>query len=163
MVAAPRRLVRQKPPSSIFPAAMPKAKHDPTMVAEVRARAGDVCEYCQYPQMICRPTFHCDHCIPESAGGATELQNLAWSCPTCNGHKRAHSTGIDPLQGSEVLLFNPRRDRWDAHFRWSADGCRIDGQTPIGRATVERLRLNSDRWSGIRKIMAMLGMHPAIQ
>jgi hypothetical protein len=30
------------------------------------------------------------------------------------------------------------------HFRWSADGLRIIGLTPVGRATVVTLRLSDD-------------------
>jgi hypothetical protein len=37
-------------------------------------------------------------------------------------------------------LFNPRRHKWDRHFRWR--GPFLVGRTPIGRVTVGVLALN---------------------
>src|SRR5262249_53923431 len=50
--------------------------------------------------------------------------------------------GQDPATQAMVPLFNPRRQRWSRHFRWSADGLHRVGVTRVGRATVERLALN---------------------
>ena len=38
---------------------------------------------------------------------------------------------------------NPRKQRWSDHFRWIADGTKISGRTPSGRATVIALQLNN--------------------
>jgi hypothetical protein len=42
-----------------------------------------------------------------------------------------------------VRLFHPREDRWEEHFRVAAESGTIEGLTPIGRATVMRLGMNS--------------------
>nr|WP_245927645.1 hypothetical protein [Aphanothece hegewaldii] len=44
----------------------------------------------------------------------------------------------------EVSLFNPRQEKWSSHFIWTADGLKIIGLTPVGRATVQRLDLNDE-------------------
>lgn len=41
-------------------------------------------------------------------------------------------------------LFNPRLDRWEAHF-WIDSTGRIDGLTAIGRVTVYVLDMNAQR------------------
>ena len=41
-----------------------------------------------------------------------------------------------------VPLFNPRRHKWQRHFRW--DGPFLCGRTPIGRVTVAVLEINRD-------------------
>jgi hypothetical protein len=44
----------------------------------------------------------------------------------------------------DTSLFNPRTQAWSDHFQWSQDGAIIVGLTPVGRATVEALRLNNE-------------------
>ncbi len=132
-------------------------------VAAVRVRARNRCEYCQYPQIDCGATFHCDHCIPESQGGPTTFDNLGWSCPHCNGSKLAYTHDLDPTTKTAVRLFNPRGDSWDDHFAWSPDGARIIGLTPTGRATVRRLKINDPRWPRIRATLLAQGAHPMLK
>ncbi|SFU37475.1 HNH endonuclease signature motif containing protein [Methylobacterium sp. UNCCL125] len=56
----------------------------PELRAEVIARDGPVCRYCQrvtaYPQL--------DHVLPWSRGGATDAANLVVSCKSCNTAKK---------------------------------------------------------------------------
>jgi hypothetical protein len=59
-----------------------------------------------------------------------------------------------------VPLYNPREQRWDEHFSWSEDYLRITGLTPIGRATVEALRLNREGLVNMRRILYAVGEHP---
>jgi hypothetical protein len=40
-------------------------------------------------------------------------------------------------------LFNPRHDSWSAHFTWRSAA--LVGLTPIGRATVAVLAINTPR------------------
>jgi len=82
-----------------------------------------------------------DHVIAQKHGGATTAENLALSCTTCNNRKGTDLTSIDPADGSIALLFNPRREQWNEHFRLS--GSRIEGLTPTGRATIALLHLNA--------------------
>jgi hypothetical protein len=51
-----------------------------------------------------------------------------------------------------VPIFNPRRQSWEAHFRWSPDCRTIIGRTPVGRATVEALALNSLARQALRSL-----------
>ena len=79
--------------------------------------------------------------------------------PTCNGAKHTRIEGIDPTTGKHVALFNPRRNFWDDHFKWSVNGLRIVGKTPIGRATIRTLRINRRGVSVIRSMLIELGLH----
>ncbi|MGH2346063.1 MAG: HNH endonuclease [Chloroflexota bacterium] len=122
-------------------------------------RAQGRCEYCRTTQAIV-VEMEVDHIIPRSAGGASDLANLCLSCVGCNGFKLAYQTGIDPNTGEEAPLFHPRSHRWDEHFGWSADGTRILGMTPIGRATVARLRMNRAAMTDARRLWVQAGWHP---
>jgi hypothetical protein len=108
----------------------------------VRVRANRRCEYCHLPEALSGAAFHVEHIHPSSRGGSDEEWNLALSCARCNEKKGFRFEGCDPRTGKTVPFFHPRRDRWDCHFRWSLDGKRILGRTPVGRATVAALDLN---------------------
>ena len=132
----------------------------PDLRRRVRRRAKFRCEYCHYPQIACYAPFHCDHFLPKYRGGITHFGNLIFACPTCNGAKRLRRIdAADPTTGLRVPLFNPRIDVWDEHFRWSANGLKILGKTPIGRATVRTLRFNRRGVSVLRSMLLELGLH----
>jgi hypothetical protein len=59
-----------------------------------------------------------------------------------------------------VPLFNPRAQRWNDHFAWSADATRVEGSTPVGRATVIALRMNQPLIVTARGRWARVGLHP---
>ncbi len=102
-----------------------------------------------------------EHIIPSSRGGASEEANLWLSCPLCNRYKGDKVIAWDPLSGQEVALYNPRTQRWADHFRWSEDGIRIIGLTPIGRATVSALHLDDDPDALlVRSYWVLAGWHP---
>jgi hypothetical protein len=130
--------------------------------AEVRRlvlqRATGRCEYCGLSQEGQEATFHIDHIVPVAAGGQTTAENLALACVSCSLRKAARQTVIDPQTGEEVVLYNPRRERWSDHFRW--EGVRLVGQTAIGRATVAALDMNRPLILAIRQEEANLGRHP---
>lgn len=66
-----------------------------------------------------------------------------------------------PDDGQTVRLFNPRADLWAEHFRWSAAEWGIlEGLTPIGRATIDRLRMNAPGLVNTRRLLAALGVAP---
>jgi hypothetical protein len=111
----------------------------------VTLRADSRCEYCRAPEVITGVTFHVEHIIPRSRGGANHRRNYALACIACNSAKSDHLTGLDPKTGEEITLFDPRRDRWDRHFRFVPAALEIHGLTSKGRATVERLQLNHPR------------------
>ena len=124
----------------------------------VEARADGRCEYCRMHQSLQGATFHVEHVVPRSRGGYSQLDNLAWACPSCNLHKANRIESVDPVTGNQVLLFNPRSDNWEAHFSW--DGYRIVGQTSIGRATVAALDLNHPRRIQIRQAEELFALFP---
>jgi hypothetical protein len=109
---------------------------------DVARRAGHRCEYCRAPESFFSHRLSLDHIVPESCGGPTSLPNLALCCYACQQQKLAFQIGWDWATKAAVRLFNPRRQRWSRHFRWSADGLRLEGATRMGRATIERLALN---------------------
>ncbi|MCE2413239.1 HNH endonuclease [Candidatus Poribacteria bacterium] len=109
----------------------------------VASRANERCEYCHYPEQFSPSSFQVKHIVPRSAGGPTELNNLALACSHCNAHKATRENGIDPLTGTDVRLFNPRIDGWTVHFLLNRETGEIAGQTSIGRTTVEVLLMNA--------------------
>ena len=124
-------------------------------------RAGGMCKYCRLPQATQVSTFPVDHVIPVSAGGLTELDNLALACPSCNAAKWTHTVAPVHESGDVVRLFHPRRDKWADHFQWSvADPTWLESRTPVARATLELLELNSEHRRQVRHWIAVLGLHP---
>ncbi|MBV8899168.1 MAG: HNH endonuclease [Verrucomicrobia bacterium] len=127
---------------------------------QIIERAGNRCEYCGLAQAGQEAAFHVDHVVPVSAGGLTNLDNLALACVSCSLRKGARQVAPDPQTGEAVALFNPRRDAWRVHFRW--DGVPVVGLTPTGRATVEALRMNRALAWAIRAEEAHRGRHPPL-
>ncbi|WP_343226919.1 HNH endonuclease signature motif containing protein [Luteolibacter flavescens] len=125
---------------------------------QVTKRASGRCEYCGLASVGQAATFHLDHVIPQIAGGATELENLALACIHCSLRKGARTSAIDQKTGKVVPLFHPRRDWWSRNFRWS--GKQIIGRTSTGRATVDALDLNNPDHLVIRGFEERLGRHP---
>lgn len=126
----------------------------------VREAAKNRCEYCQTLQEMTLATFHVDHIIPQASGGSGEFENLCLSCPFCNEFKAGKFRATDPQTRRLVQLFNPRRDRWLRHFRWSHDGTQLMGRTARGRATVVALRMNNQIARTARRFWVASGIHP---
>jgi hypothetical protein len=124
----------------------------------VETRAARRCEYCGMHQSLQGATFHVEHVVPLSRGGHSQLDNLAWACPSCNLHKANRVEVLDPDTGKQVPLFHPRSDHWEMHFRW--DGYALVGQTPVGRATVAALHLNHLRRIQIRQVAELFALFP---
>ena len=123
----------------------------------VRDRAGRRCEYCHLPDVLPRILrFHMEHIVARQHRGLTESDNLAWSCQRCNAHKGPNLTGVDPDTSALVQLFHPRRDRWEEHFAW--DGLTLIGLTPVGRATVWVLEMNSQKRRSWRAVLRRYGL-----
>ncbi len=107
---------------------------------QVIKRAADRCEYCGIAQSGQEAVFHVDHIHPRAAGGETMPDNLALACVSCSLRKGSRTQSIDPDTGESVPLFHPRLLIWAEHFRREDEW--LMGQTPIGRATVELLKMN---------------------
>jgi hypothetical protein len=94
-------------------------------------------------QALAWVAFTLDHIRAKQHGGSDHSDNLAYSCVQCNLHKGPNLTGIDPETDRIARLFNPRRDDRSEHF--AMQGRVIVGLTPVGRATVHVLAMNSQR------------------
>lgn len=126
----------------------------------VYRRAGDCCEYCQTGEYNTGQPMHIEHIMPASAGGSDSPDNLCLSCITCNLSKATATAAPDPETDQIVPLFNPRMQSWAEHFQWSEDGLRVRGKTPVGRATVARLKMNQPRVVRARQNWVTAGTHP---
>ncbi len=104
-----------------------------SLTLQVQTRASNRCEYCRMHQSLQGATFHVEHIVPRTNGGETELDNLAWACPSCNLNKSSR-TFLPGVRGDQptVPLFNPRKDVWSDHFAW--DEFTIVGMTEVGAA-----------------------------
>ena len=126
----------------------------------VELRASQRCEYCRTPARFVPKALSVEHVIPRSRHGSPADNNLALACQGCNNHKYVRVEAEDPVGGGTVPLFHPRRDRWPVHFVWSQDGTEMLGLTPVGRATVEVLRLNRPGLIELRRLLVMAKLHP---
>ncbi|MGH9846450.1 MAG: HNH endonuclease [Blastocatellia bacterium] len=124
----------------------------------VRKRAGRVCEYCGLAEDQGFLPFEVDHIIAEKHRGKTILRNLAWSCFDCNRFKGSDIASLDPLTGRLTRIFNPRRHKWNDHFRVA--GGEIIPLTAIGRVTVETLKFNLPGRVEVRAILVQAGRYP---
>jgi hypothetical protein len=109
----------------------------------VAERAGHCCEYCGLSDEATLAPHEPDHIIGEQHGGETALDNLAYACFRCNRFKGPNLATRDPQTGEVVVLFNPRAERWSAHFELA--GAEIIPLTPVGRGTVFLLRMNDEQ------------------
>lgn len=128
--------------------------------ARVRAQAGNRCGYCLARQEYVPWTLEVDHIVPKSKGGTDDEENLWLACHSCNLFKSDQTHARDPLTGRRVGLFNPRRQQWKQHFRWSDGGVFIIGRTACGRATVVALNLNNLVAVTVRRNWIAAGWHP---
>ena len=126
-------------------------------IRRVHDRADRRCEYCQTSQQVIGQAMHVEHILPD--GGDT-LDQLCLSCANCNLSKGKATTELDPLTEETVQLFNPRQQEWDKHFQWIAKGKHLEGLSPIGRATIIRLKMNQPRIVMAREIWILAGVHP---
>lgn len=126
----------------------------------VAAQARHRCGYCHTSEAIVGTPMELDHLIPESLGGLTEETNLWLACSLCNDCKSNRTVAPDPESHEIVRLFDPRRQVWHEHFRWTDAGDRIVGLTPTGRATVVALQLNRPSLVKARQIWVLVGWHP---
>lgn len=126
----------------------------------VVGRAQGVCEYCRSPMAVSTQPYSVEHIVPQARGGEDSLDNLALACQGCNGHKYIKTHVEDPVTRKMVPLFHPRHQHWKEHFVWSHDFLLILGRTPIGRATVQALRLNRKGVVNLRQLLWGAGLHP---
>lgn len=127
---------------------------------KIGAEARHRCGYCLTSQAVVGTPMELDHIIPESLGGLTEEINLWLACSLCNDSKLDRIAAPDPVTGQLTRLFDPRRQSWNEHFRWTSAGDRIIGLTAAGRATVAALKLNRPSLVIARRAWVAVGWHP---
>ncbi|MBI3822241.1 MAG: HNH endonuclease [Planctomycetes bacterium] len=87
-----------------------------SLLAFVRRRAKNACEYCQLPQRHSPRTHEIDHIIAVKHRGPTLGANLALACYACSKHKSCNLSGIDPKTGKiTTLLADPQ---WPFVRKW---------------------------------------------
>jgi hypothetical protein len=123
----------------------------------VFGRANGCCEYCQTCEENTGQAMHLEHIDPK---GGNSRDNLCLACANCNLSKATAISAIDPVTEQDVALFNPRLQDWTEHFEWRDGGLRLQGKSPTGRATVERLKMNQKRVVRARRNWIMAGTHP---
>jgi len=127
---------------------------------QVALRAGHRCEYCHAPEAVFNLSLEVEHIVPVARGGEDTAANWALACRSCNLYKATHVSGHDPASDGVVRLFHPREDRWENHFQVAPESGEMVGRTPIGRATVTRLGLNSAAQVTARRQWMRLGLFP---
>jgi hypothetical protein len=116
----------------------------------VRKRADHRCEYCRLPESATPFTpFHIEHIVARQHVDDDSSENLALACDRCNAFKGPNLVTIDAQTGEQVNLFHPRRDVWEQHF--AAKGGKVEGLTPIGRATMRLLQMNEPSRVALRE------------
>jgi hypothetical protein len=125
---------------------------------EVIKRADNCCEYCRLGQDDYFYSFEIDHIIAEKHEGETVLENLALACPNCNRNKGSDIASIDRDTRQVTLLYNPRTQNWDEHFRLNS--ATIEALTAEGRVTIRILQLNEATSLEERSGLIEVGRYP---
>ena len=120
----------------------------------VAERAGFRCELLSEGDSFSRHQI--DHSLKH--GGSSDESNLAYACVRCNAWKGTDIAALDPVSGTLVAFFHPRRHRWEDHFR--LDGSIIEPLTADGRVTARLLRLNVDQRIVERRLLIAIGRYP---
>ena len=128
---------------------MPRSRKE-----QVWERANGCCEYCQMPQKFDVHPFQLDHVRAQKHRGESTVSNLALACFACNVYKSSNAAGFDPKTEKLHPLFNPRKESWNRHFKWS--GPLLKGKTAKGRTTIDVLRINLDERVELRHLLLEL-------
>ncbi|MBL1176773.1 HNH endonuclease [Pantanalinema sp. GBBB05] len=131
-----------------------------SLKTQIRECDRDRCCYCLTSEANSGIPMSFDHIQPQSKGGNTSFENVCLACRSCNEYKSDSTEAQDPLTGEIVPLFNPRAQQWSEHFVWSLDATRVEGQTPVGRATIAALRMNNPVIVAARSRWVISGWHP---
>lgn len=103
-----------------------------------------------------------DHIISEKHGGATEENNLALACLSCNRNKGSDIATLVPNTTRLVGFFNPRADQWADHFRLDIDGVTILSQTEAGEATARIFGFNTSERLTERRALRAIDKYPTL-
>lgn len=137
---------------------MPRPSISKTLRHFVAQRANGCCEYCLLHQEDSPETHQIDHIIALRHKGKTRRDNLAYACAECNRNKGTDFGTVEPKTSQVVFLFNPRQQKWKAHFR--LEGARFIGLTATGKTTIELLHLNDDHRLLEREMLIATNCYP---
>ena len=76
---------------------------------------------------------------------------MALSCTIFNKHKGSDLASIDPETDKLTSLYNPRKEKWQKHFR--IEDSQIIALTPEGRVTARLLKFNRNERCEERKLL----------
>lgn len=127
---------------------------------KIRLQAKNRCGYCLLPQSLNPTLLEIEHIQPVADGGTDAEENLWLACRECNSHKAVKTSGFDGKSGRSIKLFNPRKQNWNRHFKFSKDKTEIIGKTACGRATVEALKLNNEILVSVRRLWVEFDLFP---
>ena len=123
----------------------------------VTRRAHQRCEYCLIHESDTFFGCHVDHIVSEKHGGATEAENLSYSCAFCNLHKGS-DLGSLTANGELCRFYNPRTDVWPEHF--AVEDAVIQPLTDIGEVTARILQFNHIDRLLERETLIVAGLYP---
>jgi hypothetical protein len=107
---------------------------------QVWARASNCCEYCLLANDTAFFRHEIDHIISLKHQGKDVLENYALSCYYCNRNK---GTDVGSVYNNRFTrFFNPRKDKWSAHFALNSNTAIIHSKTNIGKVTSDILGFN---------------------
>jgi hypothetical protein len=127
---------------------------------KIRLQANNRCGYCLLPQVLNPTLLEIEHIHPIAEGGTDDEENLWLACRECNSHKSNKTHSFNKLTNKKTKLFNPRKQVWANHFKFSHDKTEIIGKTACGRATVETLKMNSSILVSVRKLWVEFDLFP---
>lgn len=125
----------------------------------VAERAHFSCEYCLVHDDDSYLSFQIDHIISIKHGGGDHLDNLAYSCVSCNRAKGSDIGSVLLPDREFIRLFNPRTDIWENHFKILVT--EIIPLSTIGKVTIKILDLNNDLRIVEREALIEIGRFPA--
>jgi hypothetical protein len=126
----------------------------------VAYRADHLCEYCLIHESDGLLDFQVDHIISRKHGGATEAQNLAYAWPFCNRQKGSDLGTIMASSRKLIRFFNPRNDKWPAHFKLNV--ATIEPLSEIAEGTIRILGFNHPDRLLERQLLISIGRYPSI-
>ncbi len=124
----------------------------------VARRAGFQCEYCMVREEASYLSYQIDHIVSIKHGGDDHLDNLAYSCVSCNRVKGSDIGSVLLPEKDFIRLFNPREDSWQDHFKLTE--AEIMPRSDIGKVTIKILDLNNQYRIAEREALLEVGRYP---